>query len=217
MSKGKFSVNWLSKLIDLLIVILGITIAFNLNTWKESRQNLSKQQEYLQSFLSESLDNQTSLKKSLDFCRRQESNIDTLLTVVNTSDSQAEEVKKYALRLLYLSGEQRYSATMENITSSGEFSLIRDRGLRKKIVQNYRFFEELDKLEELSHGFVRKYFGPILLENRKRSQLESQEFQSEIGYLAMVYRGSVAQQAEGYEFALDKVNALIEALEKQLN
>ncbi len=38
MGKKRFKIDWKSKFIDLLIVIVGISIAFKLNTWNESNK-----------------------------------------------------------------------------------------------------------------------------------------------------------------------------------
>lgn len=41
-NKWKLNIDWRSKFIDLLIVIIGITIAFQLNNLNESKNQISK-------------------------------------------------------------------------------------------------------------------------------------------------------------------------------
>ena len=41
-NKWKLNIDWRSKFIDLLIVIIGITIAFQLNNQNESKNQISK-------------------------------------------------------------------------------------------------------------------------------------------------------------------------------
>ena len=53
MGKHKSTIDWKSKFLDLLIVIIGITIAFKLNTWNESIKEHSELEIYLQSFQEE--------------------------------------------------------------------------------------------------------------------------------------------------------------------
>lgn len=46
-TKRKLKIDWKSKLIDLLIVIVGITIAFQLNTLNESKKSKTQEKDYL--------------------------------------------------------------------------------------------------------------------------------------------------------------------------
>ena len=41
------AVAWLDKLVDLLVVILGISIAFGINNWADGRKNERKKEQYL--------------------------------------------------------------------------------------------------------------------------------------------------------------------------
>ena len=67
MGKKKFKIDWKSKFIDLLIVIVGISIAFKLNTWNESNKANREIQEYILSFNEESLDNKATLNNALEY------------------------------------------------------------------------------------------------------------------------------------------------------
>ena len=65
--KWKLDIDWKSKLIDLLIVITGITIAFQLNNLNESNKSKTQERDYLKSFYEENRDNESSLSLALEF------------------------------------------------------------------------------------------------------------------------------------------------------
>ena len=62
-----FKIDWQSKIIDLLIVIVGISIAFKLNTWNESIQSNIEFNNYLESFYEENSRNMSQLNSALEF------------------------------------------------------------------------------------------------------------------------------------------------------
>ena len=51
--------------------------------------------------------------------------------------------------------------TMENITASGEFELISDIELRKKIIDTYNSYKTTSQLEGLIFDFVNQYLTGI--------------------------------------------------------
>jgi hypothetical protein len=209
-------INWLFKGVDLLIVILGITIAFNLNTWKDFRRNQSEAREYLKSFLDECQDNRTALQQNLEAGKQKQNQIDSLIDCLEDPTCPAQTIQKRSLNMLSLANKTRFTTTMDNITYSGDFSLIRDKALRKQILELYASYEGLDELEDFSLGYIKTYFGPLLLENRRAEQLLSASFRSEMSYLALVYRNLVIQQTNGYDLTIQKLDTLIEALQERL-
>ena len=77
-TKKKLKIDWKSKLIDLLIVIIGITIAFQLNNLNESNKSKAKEKDYLKSFYEENRDNESNLSLALEFALKTKNDIDSL-------------------------------------------------------------------------------------------------------------------------------------------
>ena len=72
--KWKLNIDWKSKFIDLLIVIIGITIAFKLNTWNESITTNLEAKDYIESFYQENITNETNLSSALEFSESNKNN-----------------------------------------------------------------------------------------------------------------------------------------------
>ncbi len=78
MKKQKFDINWTSKLLDLLIFILGITIAFRLNTYRTDDLEAEKRESYLKKFQEESQTNLERLKRAIEGTQATKAQNDTL-------------------------------------------------------------------------------------------------------------------------------------------
>ena len=131
MKKKKFKINWRSKFIDLLIVIAGISIAFKLNTWNESNKADREIEDYLLSFQEESTNNKATLSAALEYSISIKKYLDSLKILLIKEDYGHENIKTYVSSLMGLSNFMPVTTTMDNITASGQFGLIKNAELKK--------------------------------------------------------------------------------------
>ena len=209
-------IEWKSKLIDLLIVIIGITIAFKLNNWNESRKIFNEEKAYKLSFYDENKINQENLTSALDFSESTKKDIDTLKTILLSKKYSDERIQNLIASMMAMSDFNPITTTMENITASGEFDLITDIELRKILISTYNSFKTTTKLESLLVDYVNKYLTPFLFENIRFSDFSSlnsnfiknPQFENIVlGYEALLY-----QQINGYKTNLERLNLLNEKL-----
>lgn len=211
-----FKIDWKSKLLDLLIVIIGITIAFKLNNWNESRKVTNDERAYMSSFSNENRINRENLVAALDFSRSTEKDIDTLKTLLVSENYTDERIPIFIASMMALADFTPVTTTMENITASGEFDLITDINLRENLISAYNSFKTTTKFESMLANYVDKYLTPFLLENLRFSDFSSinSDFKKDplfeniiIGYEALLH-----QQVNGYDANLKKLNVLNESL-----
>ena len=171
--KQKTKMDWKSKFMDLLIVIIGITIAFKLNAWNQTIETKSKVEDYIESFRSESLLNQESLDISIAFSETNYKNIDSLKIILlskNYTDNRILLLSSSMLSMAYFTPS---ITTMENISASGDFDLIKDIELRKSIINTYNNYQTTADLENLLADYVNEYVTPFFFENIRFSDFSS--------------------------------------------
>ncbi len=76
--KLNVKIDWQSKLIDILIVIVGISISFKLNNWNESIKSTGELQDNINSFYDENSSNESRPEETLEFSQTNCKSIDTL-------------------------------------------------------------------------------------------------------------------------------------------
>ena len=140
---NKFKIDWKSKLIDLLIVIIGITIAFQLNNLNESNKSTAKEKDYMKSFYEENRDNESSLSLALEFTRNTKNDIDSLKRILLSKDYQDDRIKDLTASMMVSSDFNPSLITMENITASGDFELISSFEYREKIIDTYNSYQTM--------------------------------------------------------------------------
>lgn len=216
MKKLKLDIDWKSKVIDFLIVIIGITIAFKLNTWNESITTNLEAKDYIESFHEENITNEANLVSALEFSELNKKNIDILKQILLLKTYDDKRVKVLTSSMVGLANYSPSVTTMENITASGEFKLIKDVELRKRIISTYNSFNETLKLEKLLSDYINKYVTPFFFENVRFSDFSSihSDFIKEPLFENIVfgYEVLLSQQIQGYQDNLKELKLLNEKL-----
>ena len=115
--KMNLNIDWRSKIIDLLIVIVGISIAFKLNTWNETIKMELEEQDYIESFYEENTANEINLVSALEFSESNKADIDTLKQILATKNYLDKRIKILAASMMGLASYNPSIITMENITA----------------------------------------------------------------------------------------------------
>ena len=218
MKKIKLNINseWKSKLIDLLIVIVGISIAFQLNNWNEASKLDTEAKAYINSFYEENKLNETNLVSALEFTESNKKNIDTLKQLLLSKKYNDKRIKILTASMMGVEKISPSITTMENIIASGEFELIKDIELRKRIISTYNTYNTTLILENSLRDYVNKYLTPFFFENIRFSDFSSihTDFIKEPLFENIVFGYDVllSQQIKGYQNNLEKIKRLNENL-----
>lgn len=209
-------IDWSSKFIDLLIVIIGITIAFQLNTWYESRKSDLKLKKYIESFYEENTNNDDKLITALNFSVSNKNNIDTLIQIIHRKNYTDRRIKTLFASMLQIANYSPSITTMENIKASGEFELIKDINLRKEIINTYETHKATLKLEGILFDHINNYVIPFYFENIRFSDykhidlaiINTPLFEN----IVFGYEILLNQQIEGYQKNLEQIRILTKKL-----
>jgi len=215
-TKKKLKIDWKSKLIDLLIVVIGITIAFQLNNLNESNKSKAKEKDYLKSFYEENRDNESNLSLALEFAIRTKNDIDSLKQILLSKDYQNDRIKNLSASMMVLSDFNPSLITMENITASGDFELISNFEYREKLIDTYNSYQTTSQLEGILSDYVNQYVTPFLFKNVRFSDFTSlkENFikKPEFENIVLGYDALLTQKLKGYEGNIVKLKKLNQLL-----
>ena len=210
--KMNLKIDWRSKIIDLLIVILGISIAFKLNTWNETIKMNLEETDYIESFYEENKTNEISLVLALEFSESNKKDIDTLRQILLAKNYTDTRIKMLAASMMGIANYNPSITTMENITASGEFKLIRDVELRKQLISTYNSYNSSLKLESILTNYIDGYLTPFLFDNVRFSDFSSihSNFIKDPLFENLVFGYDVllGQQIGGYKTTLEQIKQL---------
>ena len=131
----------------------------------------------------------------------------------NYSDGRIEAL---SASLMIITSYNPSTTTMENIIASGEFELIKNIELRKRIIKTYNSYKNTKQLENLMTDYLNQYVTPYFFEHIRFSNFSSldNEFVKDPKFENVVigYGILLNQQLQGYQSNLEKVNELNEKL-----
>jgi len=214
--KRKLKIDWKSKFIDLLIVIVGITIAFQLNNLNESNKSETKEKDYLKSFHEENRDNELSLSLALEFALKTKTDIDSLKQILLSKNYEDDRIKNLSASMMALSDFSPSLITMENITASGDFELISNFEQRENLIDTYNSYQATAQFEDILSDYVNQYITPFFFENIRFSDFtplkENFIKKSEFENIVIGYDALLTQKLKGYEVNLEKLRNLNQLL-----
>ena len=152
-------INWLDHLVNLIVVVSGISLAFTLNSWKAGKDLKKVEKEYL-----------VSLIKDLD---RDILDLDSLITedtlqlsalaILFQFDKNAEvsDSTSWALgQLGTFNSFEAHNTTYESLKFSGKMETLWDLELRVSILENYH--TAYNQIAEIEEYYQKNYDGNIL-------------------------------------------------------
>ncbi len=148
-SKKKRFKNWRYYLLELLVVFVGVTGAFVLNTWRENRIAKTQANDYLKNIRADLLEDQENLKGNIDFLAENNRMLKKFLEARGddwTTDS-TRVVLANSIQLVAFTGK---SSTYESMKYSGHLTLIKDFNSRTAIVSYYESFVTIALKDQLT-------------------------------------------------------------------
>ncbi len=211
------SLNWRDLLKELFIVVLGILIAFELNTWAQNRSNDSLLKDYLISLRSdlaadtlEMTENLNTLRKNMAF---QQSLMPHFYRELPGRDTIAASFFKRSIFPHF----NAQDATVNTLINTGDLKLIKSFELKKALLDHYDKYELLYQENERAESFVRDYVAKYMMteidqgvffQSSGEAALKDFKFRN----IAFSVYGIIQIQEKRYNEALERARKLMKML-----
>jgi hypothetical protein len=140
-------ISWLDHLVNLIVVITGISIAFMLNNWQESKKVKKLQEVYIQSMIDD-IDEDIAELDSLVMEDQENLKIFRRVLNANTKPLSDDSLSLAISKIAQLSSFSSRNITYESVKSSGKFELLSLK-LRIDIIEFYHSgYDQIEEIEE---------------------------------------------------------------------
>ena len=142
---------------EILLVVIGILIALQINSWSESIKDKTAEKSYLKSIREDLTSDTISLNEILDQVALNLDAAHTLIDLFNQSPKEPFDTNKvYAsIRIVgFLMHFETSSATFDDLKSTGNIKVISNTELKKEIASYYTFIETRKNYRNLWHDKV---------------------------------------------------------------
>ena len=176
--------NWFAVGIDFVIVVIGVFIGLQVANWNDSRADRASEREYLERL---SFDLAQTIELNIVQSDRNLRMIDDLAATLSALDTCANtpETETALATGLYFLGRYNLpefvSGSFDELNSTGNFQLIRDLEIRRKITTLYEYVERTYLIDRQLSGrvtpkvnYVRRFIRFNNPEDISNSRLDEQ-------------------------------------------
>lgn len=216
MKRDNQKVSWPNKFIDLVVVIVGVTIAFTLTNWQQNRQAASKEDRYLTLMRNDLVKDKDALTEDLRTLELQIAKCNGLLKLSSQKQPKTDSLNYFLTGIMSQATFAPNNFTFQAIAQSGDINGIDDvelvRDLSQLYLGTYPAIKEVERValnsfEDHLIGRVvaGKQFGP--------DEIRQPGFAG----LVSVLNGFNDQRRGHYKKALKQIDGLLEIINPRLN
>lgn len=156
--------NWFTVLIEFLIVVLGIFVGLQVDSWNQARKDRALEQEYL-SRLADDMRWNIEFLDTFEARYTAKAEVITLLKTIEEDalvSSEPEEMARWLTSWGWRNFPPVRDATFSELMSSGRISLLRDTGLRSELSIFYSRHKAVQQIFAEPYGDFLKMTFEIL-------------------------------------------------------
>ena len=210
---------------EIVLVVIGILIALQINNWNNQRQLNTQEQVNLKILKSEFTFNKIELQRNIEKAKRLKGRADSLLILfkVPQSNINPENLKLLTLGLSAYSTYDPSNGALNNLISSGQLNLIRNDSLRIILSKWFGEVQDVKEDEVRIMNYGDTYLEPIklkflnyhsasLFHRNSVALLENPEFEN---IVARMLRG-VAYIIKNYESLDLEIENILKLIDQEI-
>lgn len=217
MADQSFRSTLSGKVLDLLIVIVGITIAFQVDRWKERRDTAQEEKFFLQSMMSDLDKDINEYQDNIKDLSKDHRLVYGTLLRLGRNEDISDSLGFVAMNALSVKTFEGHNNTYLTITTSNGLGVISDPGIRELTIEHYRLYSSLGKFEARYHGILgqlKDFLTPHIYFNRSGKLLNKSIAKD--AHTENLLTLTAIQQREGtwrYQASIEKAKELKGAIE----
>jgi len=228
LEKGKFQQYVLYAFGEILLVVIGILIALQINNWNQDKKDRESERYFLSQLVLEIDEDILALEQENNRLQNQLPAIENLLVVLNKEPLTKEDFNRSVINYIntcwYAMAFKSNSATFEEMKSSGKLGLIKDKKLRNRVVIFYNAMANLENVFIEANEFGRPHVIDMALKKGFVKYLKYQKatfskyYSDETLYEMRKYKDELINQAANQNWDVFEIKPIIDNhLEKMKN
>jgi len=213
-------INWQYAFGEILIVIIGISIAFSMNKCAENSKNNELKLQYLNSIKNEIEIDKSVLQENIKDLDNKMGTIKNVMPLFNLKDPNQKRGIFKIFNILELSEFHPKDVTYQSMVNSGDFSLIEDFELKTAIETHYSNYKTILRDYERQEIIHKEYLGDYFIYKMDYDAMRAGKlgFTDEklLKNILQSMIGSFRLKKEGSERGIKSCDSLLVILNKHL-
>ncbi len=213
--------DWYRYLFDIIVVILGIMIAFSLNNWNESKKQVTLEQQYYKDILQELNEDLLKIKENRAFNNylipRYSLAKDIILT--DSKRQKVDDLGRISLELMLKSDFKKEVSIYDALSNSANLDLISNKDILRQLQNIGSLYKNINALES-SQQLVIAGITERVLEYSRMDPFEVMEpeklYHFRFQNIFEIYLHMGGQKEAQYAQAESDIEALIHSIKEEL-
>ena len=156
-------VYWRYALGEVLIVIIGISMAFSMNKCSENSKNKTLKYKYLESLVNDLEIDKNQLETNTEAIEKKIETLKSILPLFNSSNLQEKRGVFKMFPVANLTDFTPKDITYQTMINSGDFKLIEDLNIKTAIETHYSNYKTILKHYKRQEIINKDYFGNYMI------------------------------------------------------
>ncbi len=220
-TEGKLKRYLLYAIGEILLVMIGISLAFQVNNWNDNRIKKNAEINYYKNIRNQIEDDKELIESQRDFNNHFMPQFKYAIEIIETNNRSNLDSLGHILRnLTQYSDFDRHGNIYETMVNSGEIKILRNLDIVNSIRELEEMYIYINRMESIHYDAMMRYvalaLNPVLKlstgEIKKADAVFTYEFQNLIVILIQV----MEEKDSTYDNALDQIKRVSQLIDKQL-
>ena len=155
--------TWKYTLREIIIVIIGITIAFSMNKCADNVKDHKLKSQYLTNLKSDVEADKVQLQKNMEAIDKKLASCSKIIPVLNSNTNQDMQLMYNIFDIVKYENFSPKSITYKTLINSGDLKLIENFKLKTTIQQHYSNYDEMADVYVRHTSLIKDYLGHYLV------------------------------------------------------
>lgn len=220
--KGDLKKYLLYAIGEILLVMIGILLAFQVNTWNNNRLKKKAELSVYKNIRDQLISDKINIQSQIDYSNIYAVQFNYAAEIIELNDlTKADTLGKIAVNLSNYSDFDKQGNIYETLVNSGEIKLLRNQNIIEGIRELEERFLYINRMENIHYDAIMTYIVPSIItsvnfstgEVKNADNLYTFKFQN----LIMVSLRIMDEKDQIYHSAIKEIEIIVELLDKELN
>ncbi len=222
LTENKFSKYLFYAIGEIVLVVIGILIALQINNWNNNRIKKNTENQYYQNIKRQITEDKQEIIACINYNNNRLKLFNFGTQIIEKNDrSKIDTLGNIALKLTDYSDFLRQGNIYETMVNSGEIKLLNNPDIVEEIRRLEETYIYVNKMEEIHRDIILNIFANDLSDIFKlatREVIQEEEiFSIKFQNIIVSFVGIMGEKDEVYNQALDKIQEITELIDKELN
>ena len=207
---------------EILLIVVGILLAFQIGNWNEKRTNKQTEQSYYKNIKRQLEEDKALITFNIEYNNKYLSQFEHAVQLIDGEDrGQLDTLGVIALNLIRYSDFHRASNIYETIVNSGQIKLLQNSEIIERLQRLEELYVYINKMEDIHLDVIKQTVLPELMSTidfsartlEEHDLIYTFEFKNRFILLLEIMK----EKREVYDRATSEIGAIVGLIDQELN